>query len=445
MSSKNITYIAIICLLLIFSTQAYLVFDYFGTTRAALIRESDDILTQVFKEDLGRRENMYYYQTGKDTIDYTPYEEADSNAVVVVDVKNTDRENISRQIDLATNIYVSNIVPLNLNSLDSITVQILKSRNISSGFVINKINNRTGQTIESSKEKQASSVFAVPSQALQMDFENKEALQLVLLNPFGLILKRMSLMLLASFVFSVICLIAFRFLLKLMARQKQLLVFKNEFLSTIAHELKRPITSIIVNMDSLKMPDKNIMLHDLAVDNSIRSAMEMNDTIGMIVALAKSEEGLLKLKKQDIDLLELLNQLKFRFLSNAAKPVEIRIKTDLDFVHLNADKQLLEQCFANLIDNAVKYSDTAVEIIISVEEKEQYILVSVEDNGFGIAPDKLAVIFDKYSRIDTGQIKAGGFGIGLNYVKTIVETHKGKINVSSCQGKGSIFDVLLPA
>jgi len=104
----------------------------------------------------------------------------------------------------------------------------------------------------------------------------------------------------------------------------------------------------------------------------------------------------------------------------------------------------LNQCFANLIDNAIKYSGVDVEITITLSEIESFVQVAIQDNGFGIPEDKLPNIFEKYNRAHAAEMKINGFGIGLNYVKTIVEKHKGRIEVSSQVRKGSEFRVLLP-
>jgi two-component system phosphate regulon sensor histidine kinase PhoR len=104
---------------------------------------------------------------------------------------------------------------------------------------------------------------------------------------------------------------------------------------------------------------------------------------------------------------------------------------------------MLTQCFANLIDNAIKYSGSVVEINISIKLNTNNVLVIFKDNGIGIPPEKIDKIFDKYSRVDNNT-KVNGFGIGLNYVKTIIEKHQGKISVTSEPGVGSEFTVSLP-
>jgi len=165
----------------------------------------------------------------------------------------------------------------------------------------------------------------------------------------------------------------------------------------------------------------------------------------MIVQLTKLEEGLLVLNKKNIDLHPVLEDLRERFVNSAAKTVDIQTVYETTGIQVNADRQLLQHCLANLIDNAIKYSESEVRIVIRVSKTPQSVCIAVTDNGLGIAPEKLALIFEKYSRVHTDSKKINGFGIGLNYVKTIVEKHRGTVEVSSQPGTGSEFRVLIPA
>jgi len=185
--------------------------------------------------------------------------------------------------------------------------------------------------------------------------------------------------------------------------------------------------------------------HELLVQKSINATSELNDTINMIVALARLEEGLLVLKKEPVNLKNLFEELKSRIESYAVKKIEIQTIYNADETMVIGDKDLLNQCFANLIDNAIKYSNAEVLIVITIRKTGHWIVVSIKDNGYGIAQEKLPVIFDKYTRVNDDNTKINGFGIGLNYVKTIVEKHKGKVEVSSQPGVGSEFSVFLPS
>jgi len=445
MSPLRITYIAAFCLLLILVSQGFLVNDYFQTTRAGLMRESDAIMQETFRNELNLRHKTFRHLIGEDSIK-TPPPPSASNKVKYDGTKHTEYSgNVLGLIDLAINTEISKLVPINLHNLDSIASKQLHIRNINSAFVIKAVNFKTGNVLHS-KKKSGFSFLQIPSKPLVISFDKQESLQLILINPFGLIIKRMGLMLISSLIFSIICLLAFRFLLYLLAGQKKLVSFKNEFLTTIAHELKRPVASLSFNLDCLTIPAiiEDPVQRNASIQRSMVATMELYTTINMIVALSKMEEGMLVLKKEQVNLKDLFEELKFRFLADTSKEVDIQTDYILEDCTVTGDAQLLTQCFANLIDNAIKYSSKEVLIVISLQKTGKWIIVSIKDNGYGIADENVPVIFDKYTRINPNGMNISGYGIGLNYVKTIVEKHKGEVEVKSQLGKGSEFSVLLP-
>lgn len=446
-SPKQISYIAAICLLFVLGTQAILVYDYFQTTRASLIRESDAILQDAFRNELNQRHKLYKYLVKEDTISKPPPAPTNIQTKYKCNKINKSSNNVLEVYDLVINTHVSKYVPLNIVQLDSITGEILHSRNISSRFLLNIVNPDTKELLQQSKKGfKSSSWLLIPSKELVIDLNQKKALQLILINPFGIIIKRMGLMLFATLVFSIICFLAFGYLQRVLAKQKQLVSFKNDFLSTIAHELKRPVASLSFNLDCLSLPafveDKS--KHELLVNRSLNATAELNDTINMIVALAKVEEGLLTLNKEPINLTQLFEELRAKFVNYPVKNVDIQTVYETNDLLVSGDVHLLSQCFANLIDNAIKYSSKEVLIIISIRKTGRWVVVSIKDNGFGIPEEKIPVIFDKYSRAHTENAKINGFGIGLNYVKTIVEKHSGEVSVVSHSGEGTEFSVMLP-
>jgi signal transduction histidine kinase len=367
--------------------------------------------------------------------------------IVDFDISTVDVEDegLLNKFDIIMHTFISEIVPISIHNIDSIIEENLQNRNISSQFSIQLINPESNEVIDKSRDYSESSLFIIPSELYPLDFENKQALQLVLINPFSEIMKRMGLMLILSILFSVIALFAFQFLIKILAKQKKLVAFKNEFLSNIAHELKRPVTSLIVNLDCLRMPEfyENEKMRELMLGNSINSLTELNGTISMIVGLAKVEEGLLVLNKLPLDLVKLIDEIKARFVSSPSKKLTINATYESPEMIITADKLMLTQCFSNLIDNAIKYSSATVVIDISVKFTTNSVVLNFQDTGIGIPAEKIDHIFDKYSRVDNN-VKVNGFGIGLNYVKTIIEKHSGSIGVTSELGKGSNFKVVLP-
>lgn len=446
MSTRIITYIALISIALVLVTQALLVADYFQTVRESLIRESDAILLEAFRNDLNVRNekaNSFNQIDGKETV----VEDVDENEYIDFNLQESglQEQNLLGNMDLLVHTYLSEIVPLSVNTIDSITGPILKSRNINSEYSIQLIHPESEEVVQSSKDISENTFFLIPSKPYPLDFENKDALRLILVNPFSLIIRRMGLMVLGSIIFSFLSIFAFRSLIRILARQKKLVAFKNEFLSNIAHELKRPVASLIVNLDVLKEPMyfENDQMRDMMLNNSLNSLSELNGTISMIVGLAKVEEGLLVLNKQPVNLVKLLEELRMRFIGSPKKKLTINTDYESDEMIITADGLMLTQCFANLIDNSIKYSKSEVVIDISMHWRATSVELHFKDNGIGIPPEKIGNIFEKYSRVDNNT-KVNGFGIGLNYVKTIIEKHSGSIGVTSELGVGSDFKVVLP-
>ncbi len=448
MSIKQLHLTLIISLIAILSSQGYLVYEYFQTTKAGLVRESEAIIQEAFRYELDQRHAKYKKIIGEDTITTPPPPPPSSQIESKYNLNKFTKysDNILGMYDMVINMHVSTVVPLNLQHLDSITANILLKRKIQSEYAIRIVDIETGKITEQSKQTELSSLFLISSKSLIIDAYKHQAIQLVLVNPFAEVVKRMILMLITSISFAMICVFVFIYLQGILARQKQLIIFKNEFLGNIAHELKRPVASLTLNLDCIDsfMNNENNQQYALYIKNAINSTDEMNDTINMIVALTKMEEGLLTLKNESIDLQSLFLDLKNRFLQSTAKEVQINIYTETDNTHLMGDYRLLWQCFANIIDNAIKYSNNKVQVDITIRQQEHWMAISVKDNGRGISEDNLQLIFNKYSRIDTDNSGVKGFGIGLNYVKNIIEKHKGKINVSSKAGEGSVFTILLP-
>lgn len=444
MSTKIITYIALISISLVLVTQALLVADYFQTVRESLIRESDAILQEAFREDLNRR-NLISSSIVADLAEVEPGSEEDEFIDFNLKDYGEQDESLLSNLDLMMHQLISQYFPLTINAIDSITGPILKSRNINSEYTIQLIHPESEEVVESSKDISNYTFFLIPSKPYPLDFENKDALRLILVNPFSLIIRRMGLMILGSIIFSFLSIFAFRSLIRILARQKKLVAFKNEFLSNIAHELKRPVASLIVNLDVLKEPMyfENDQMRDMMLNNSLNSLTELNGTISMIVGLAKVEEGLLVLNKQPVNLVKLLEELRLRFIGSPKKKLTITTNFESEDMIITADGLMLTQCFANLIDNSIKYSKSEVIIDISMHWRTTSIELHFKDNGIGIPPEKIGNIFEKYSRVDNNT-KVNGFGIGLNYVKTIIEKHSGSIGVTSELGVGSDFKVVLP-
>ena len=255
-------------------------------------------------------------------------------------------------------------------------------------------------------------------------------------------------MLLISIILIIAIMYSFVYTVMTIFRQKRLSEMKNDFINNMTHEFKTPISTISLACEALSDADMiknkdlfNNYLNIILGEN--RRLAGMSDTI---LQTAVIEKGQLKMKKEKVD----LHAIIIDVIKNIRIQVEIKdgvIVKNLGAAQsiLEGDKVHLTNLIYNLLDNANKYTPRRPHIRIFTENNSNGILLTIEDNGIGIGKADQKKIFDKLFRVPTGNIhEVRGFGLGLSYVKAIVEEHKGKITVDSEMNKGSTFRVFLP-
>ncbi|MCW3084711.1 MAG: hypothetical protein JWP12_2077 [Bacteroidetes bacterium] len=262
------------------------------------------------------------------------------------------------------------------------------------------------------------------------------------------LLKSMWSMLLVSLTFMLALIFSFYYTISTIFKQKKLSEIKNDFISNMTHEFKTPISTISLACEVLN--DKTIEKSPERVNNYVKMIGDENKRLSLLVEnilqTAILDKGQLKLKIQSIDIHNLIEQT----ITNIKLQVESKegeITTGLNAkIHLiNGDRVHVTNIVFNLIDNALKYSDERPQIKIETTSDADGIFISVKDNGIGISKENQKRIFDTMYRVPTGNIhNVKGFGLGLSYVKAVVDKHGGSISVSSELGKGSTFTVYLP-
>jgi two-component system phosphate regulon sensor histidine kinase PhoR len=255
-------------------------------------------------------------------------------------------------------------------------------------------------------------------------------------------------MLLISIILIIAIVYSFTYTITTIFRQKKLSEMKNDFVNNMTHEFKTPISTISIACEALndheilKSPDIMASYIDIIQDENKRLA-------GMaekILQTAVIEKGQLKMRREKIDLHEVISDV----IRNIRIQVEIKDGLIIkDFRAgtsiLEGDKVHLTNLVYNLLDNANKYTPRKPVIRISTENTTNGIQMTIEDNGIGISKNEQKKIFDKLYRVPTGNIhEVRGFGLGLSYVKAIIEEHHGKISVESDVNKGTRFKVFLP-
>jgi len=230
--------------------------------------------------------------------------------------------------------------------------------------------------------------------------------------------------------------------------QKKNSEIKNDFINNMTHEFKTPISTISLACEALRDPDINS--NQGLVGRYIGMVSDENKRLGMLVEevlqSAVFDKGEFKLKFEQIDVHELI-------LSVSEKVnMQVREKNGTLLTHLKAenatikaDRVHLSNVLYNLIDNAIKYSKSHPQIELITRTTKEYLKISVKDNGIGISSENKDRIFDRLYRVPTGNLHdVKGFGLGLSYVKIIIDRLDGKIELESQLGKGSTFNVYLP-
>ncbi|QSW88291.1 HAMP domain-containing histidine kinase [Flavobacterium endoglycinae] len=257
-----------------------------------------------------------------------------------------------------------------------------------------------------------------------------------------IILRRMTFILILSLLSITTLISLFVIAIKALIKQKKVSDVKTDFINNITHELKTPLATLGISTKILEQ--KNIRENDEnfnAIVNTIsRQNNRLQNLIDQVMANSLAENEI-ELKKEKIEaedfLLSIVNDFKLTF-------PKIDIKTDFKTSNtiLVLDKFHVTTAFLNVLENAVKYGSNTITITTKIIEKQ--FSISFEDNGIGIAKNKQALLFEKFYRVEQGNLhNTKGLGLGLYYVDQIIKAHQGSVNVISDLGKGAQFTILL--
>jgi two-component system phosphate regulon sensor histidine kinase PhoR len=240
----------------------------------------------------------------------------------------------------------------------------------------------------------------------------------------------------------------FSFSIRTIYRQKKLSEVKNDFINNMTHELKTPIATISLACEALNDPD--MRGSEKALGTYVGMINEENKRLGVLVEnvlrTAIFEQGEMQLRKEKIDLHAIIRQV----IRNIE--IQVRKRKGEIITHLDASDPVVEgdslhitNVIYNLIDNAIKYSADTPRVEVFTRDGIAEIAIAFRDNGIGISRENQKRIFEKLYRVPTGNIhNVKGFGLGLSYVKGVIEKHGGSVDVSSELKKGSTFTIHIP-
>jgi two-component system phosphate regulon sensor histidine kinase PhoR len=251
-----------------------------------------------------------------------------------------------------------------------------------------------------------------------------------------------------AFLFILIVLAAFFITVRSLFTQKKLNEIKRDFINNMTHELKTPLATISLAVDALKSPKVQSDAKSVEYFSTIikEENVRMNKHVEVILQSAHLEKKEYQLNKTEVDVHDLIFGVLDSFkLQLDAKPSVINTQFDAIPSVIEADEEHILHVFSNLIDNAIKYSKESIELSISTKVVGTKMEIQIKDAGIGMSQDTVKRIFEKFYRAHTGNVhNVKGFGLGMSYVKWVIDIHKGKIQVQSEEGKGTTITISLP-
>lgn len=283
------------------------------------------------------------------------------------------------------------------------------------------------------------------------DWENltpEEELSVIVPNIRTIVLAQMRWMIFGAVFFTLLIVAAFYITVYALLRQKKLSEIKNDFINNMTHEFKTPIATISLAVDALK---NERVVNDVAKMEYFRDIIKeenrrMNKHVETILQAAVMDRQAISLNKRPLQVHTVIEEMLTHYeLQIAEKQGKATVQLDARNDQVFADPEHFRNLLSNLIDNAIKYSQENLQLRISTQNSGKKLLIRVEDNGIGMNKETQKRVFEKFYRAHTGNLhNVKGFGLGLSYVKTMVQAHDGSIKVDSAPGKGSVFTIEFP-
>lgn len=264
----------------------------------------------------------------------------------------------------------------------------------------------------------------------------------IALSPF---LREMILILMSSILLVVITLWCVIYLVALVRKKDKLFKQREASVNGTVHDLKAPLNSVITLMGYLKKKLPDASLQKIVADTAAQTRNLVNDIEALLITARQDKQKII-LQKTETDLLQLIERARESIsIQYVGKPHKITLESDFNEAKLRLDPLYVTNIIRNLLENALKYSNGGVSIVIKVGKEKNEVVLSVEDNGWGIERKYQKKIFTQFFQVPREEVvHQHGYGVGLAYTKYIMEAHGGSISVESDPGKGSTFICRFP-
>lgn len=332
-----------------------------------------------------------------------------------------------------------------LSKLDSIFLRELKRTDVVADYCIllydkdtTTIINRIGNLSVDAQLVKNTRFFPIGTKGLQF-IQVKAATSL---SPF---LREMFFILVQSILLILIVLGCVVYLVILIRKKDKLFKQREASVNGTVHDLKAPLNSVITLMGYLKKKLPDASLQKMVESTAAQTRNLVNDIEALLITARRDKQKIV-LQKVETDLLQLVGCARESIsIQYVGKPHQITLDSDFDEVRLMLDPLYVTNIIRNLLENALKYSDEGVSVIIKVKKEKNRVVLSVEDNGWGIERKYQKKIFTQFFQVPREQVAhQHGYGVGLAYTKYIMEAHGGSISVESEPGKGSTLICKFP-
>lgn len=275
-----------------------------------------------------------------------------------------------------------------------------------------------------------------------------ETLIIIVPNVNTYLFKTLQWVVFGAVLFILIVLAAFLITVRSLIKQRKLSEIKSDFINNMTHELKTPLATISLAVDALK--SSKVQADAKSVDyfsNIIKEEnVRMNKHVETILQAALLEKKDNEINRQLVDIHDLIQGVVDSFkLQLEAKPSAVHTKFEANPSEIWIDEEYFLHVLSNLIDNAIKYAKDEIDITIKTRTISNKMIITIEDKGIGMSHDTVKRIFEKFYRAHSGNIhNVKGFGLGMSYVRWVIDMHKGSIHVTSELDKGTKVEISLP-
>lgn len=400
------------------------------------------------------RDHFIDYLSGIDSISLALIADVDSletsaDLLRLLQKSNMAQEIIAEMIDGDQPFQIEN--HLNMEVLDSLLTHELQMHDITNSYTYGVYSSEKGRMIYKSSDQYNEELLKQGFVFTLYPYEflpKPDYLMIYFPYEMRLILKQMAGIILISLLLIFIIIMLFIYVLKIIVWQRRLSEMKNDFINNMTHEIKTPIATISLASEAIR--DEAIRRNEQLTDSYLKVIDDENNRLAgiaeKILQAAIIENENFRFNREKLNLHDMINVV----VNNMTIQVEVKdgslvFNPGAEKPLVSGDRMHLTNAITNLVDNANKYSPRRPRIRITTANYNDGVKICVMDNGMGISNENQKKIFDKLYRVPTGNVHdVKGFGLGLSYVKTIVELHGGRVTVESELKKGSKFCIYIP-